>query len=58
VGPGWHLRLLEQAPGCDESEVGGGVFPFVVNSDNHDSHADAYSDALEVAEDWLQSRVG
>jgi hypothetical protein len=57
LGPGWQLRLLEKAPGCDEIEVGGGVFPFVIN-DDQDSKGAAYADALEVADEWLESRVG
>jgi hypothetical protein len=55
LGPGWRLSLLEQAPGFEEMEVGGGVFPFVVN--DQDSEREAYADALQVAEEWLESRV-
>jgi hypothetical protein len=56
LGPAWRLRLLEQARGYDEVEVGGGVFPFVAN--DQDSEREAYAEALQVAEEWLQSRAG
>lgn len=42
TGGGWRLRLLE-----DGEEIGGGVFP---------AGDEGYSDALDEAALWLQSR--
>lgn len=49
---GWCLRLLE-----DDQEVGGGAFPPVGGHQDETEALDvAYSDAQEVAEEWLNSR--
>jgi hypothetical protein len=47
LGGGWRLHLLE-----DGEEVGGGVFPA---SNDEESQAAAYDDALATASSWLAS---
>lgn len=52
LGGGWRLRLLE-----DGEEVGGGVFPPVEGiEDAEEAAQEAYSDALDVAAEWMESR--
>lgn len=51
LGGGWRLRLLENG-----EEIGGGVFPPLDIDDARLALDMAYSEALEVATDWLETR--
>lgn len=52
-GGGWPLRLLQQEPGREEIEIGGGVFPS--EPEQGIGADDAYADALQMREEWLAS---
>ena len=53
LGGGWILRLLQ-----DGEEVGGGVFPPVRGIDDPEiALLEAYTDAEDTAQEWLNSRL-
>jgi hypothetical protein len=50
LGGGWQLRLFQQQPDGVELEIGGGVFP----PGEGISADDAYADALQTGEEWVE----
>lgn len=50
LGGGWKLHVFGKDPETGESlEIGGGVFPVQLGQDPQD----AYTDALETAQNWM-----
>ncbi len=64
LGEGWRLHLYERNPETGGAiEVGGGVFPVEAYLKDQQGSQElaskaAYADAMENAQEWLDSRFG